>query len=377
MENNIESNNLIYQIGLTKIDGIGNVLAKKLLEEFGSVENIFKASGKQLLSVRGISKNITNSILNSQVLVDAQKEVDFVVKNNINILFFNSPNYPLRLRECIDAPILLYYKGTANLDSKKIISIVGTRNASDYGRIFCESFLKELSSIFPDLLIISGLAYGIDINAHKAALQNSLPTIGVLAHGLDRIYPSVHRSVAVDMLKNGGLISEFNSGTEPDKFNFVRRNRIIAGLSDATIVVESNKKGGSLITADIANSYDREVFAVPGRIIDKESIGCNMIIEQNKAILLASVDSFIKQMRWDQDIIQSSQKKVNQRTLFPELDTKEQIIYDLLLNLSKPTHFNFISNQTGIPISSLMSLLINMEMKDVIISKPGNYFLIK
>lgn len=370
----IDTTKLLYQIALTQIDGVGDVLAKNILEVVGSAKEIFESSKKALTSIKGISDKLVNEILNPTVLIKAEKELEFVLKNKIQTYFFTEDNYPYRLKECSDSPILLYFKGNTDLNAQKIISIVGTRKSTNYGNLFCSNFIKELSYNFPDILIVSGLAYGIDIEAHRAALNNDFNSIAVLAHGLDRIYPSAHRRTAIEMLEKGGILTEFTSNTEPDKFNFVRRNRIVAGLSDATIVVESGTKGGSLITADLANSYNREVFATPGRITDKESIGCNMLIEQNKAILLQSAESFIKQMQWDVASKQTTSPKIVQHSLFFDLDDQEQQIYDLLSSTDEPLHSNFISNQVGISVSSLLSILISMEMKELIINTPGSFY---
>lgn len=367
------SSKLLYQIALTQINGVGDILARNLLEQIGDEEAIFKSSARELIAIKNFSNSLAKEILNPEVLRKAEKEVEFVIKNNIKTYYFNDSDYPSRLKECPDSPILLYYKGNADLNEKKVISIVGTRKSNSYGHDFCNQFIEELSDLYPDLLIVSGLAYGIDIEAHKSALKHSLPTIGVLAHGLDRIYPSAHRNTAISMLDKGGLLTEFISKTEPDKFNFVRRNRIVAGLSDAVIVVQSGNKGGSLITADMANSYNREVFAVPGRITDKESVGCNNFIEQNKAILLQSADSFIKQMQWD--VMKSSKPK--QQKLFLNLTSEEQLIYDLLQS-EDFLHIDILSMQTGIQLSSLSSILLMMEMNGVLKAIPGrNYQLIK
>lgn len=246
---------LLYQIALTKIKGVGDIIARNLLEIIGDEEAVFKSTKKELSTIQGISSKLINEILNPDVLKLAEKELNFIERNKIQTFFIKDEDYPIRMKDCMDAPILLYFKGNSTFNPTKVIGIVGTRKSTHYGNSFCNDFLSELSVYFPDTLIVSGLAYGIDINAHNAALKSNLPTIGVLAHGLDRIYPSAHRNTAVEMLENGGLLTEFSSGTEPDKFNFVRRNRIIAGMADAVIVVESDTKGGSLITADIANSY--------------------------------------------------------------------------------------------------------------------------
>ncbi len=370
MNNN--SAKLLYQIALTQINGVGDVLARSLLDEIGDEEAIFKSSKKQLMAIPNFSTYLANEILNPDVLSKAEKELEFVTKNNIQTFFYRNEDYPYRLKECVDAPVLFYYKGKANLDESKVISIVGTRKSNNYGNDFCDNFINDIASAFPDILIVSGLAYGIDIQSHKAAVKAGVSTIGVLAHGLDRIYPAAHRKVAVEMLDRGGLLTEFVSQTEPNKFNFVKRNRIVAGLADATIVVQSDTKGGSLITADLACSYDREVFAVPGRITDKESAGCNILIEQNKAMILLSAEQFIKYMQWDI----KGKVQPRQQELFIELTTEEQSVYDVLLK-DESVHINMLSRQTNLSLTSLLPLLLMMEMKGLIRALPGsNYQLV-
>ncbi|SHG34121.1 DNA-processing protein DprA [Dysgonomonas macrotermitis] len=360
---------LLYRIALTQINGVGDILARNLLDEIGDEEAIFKSTKKELMSIKNFSVHLAQEILNPEVLRKAEKELEFVNKNNIQTFFYMDEDYPYRLKECADAPILLYYKGKADLNARKIISIVGTRKSSSYGTDFCDRFIEDIASVFPDILIVSGLAYGIDIQSHRAAVKENISTVGVLAHGLDRIYPAVHRKTAVEMLEKGGLLTEFISETEPDKFNFVKRNRIVAGMSDATIVVQTDMKGGSLITADLANSYDREVFSVPGRVTDRDSAGCNMLIEQNKAILLQSAESFIKHMQWDL----KSKIQPKQQELFLDLTKEEQAIFDLLSG-EDSLHVNFLSAQTSITLSSLLSTLLLMEMKGLVRAVPGGNY---
>lgn len=370
---NNHSTKLLYRIALTQINGVGDILAKNLLDTFGEEEAIFKAPKRQIAAAPGFSASLADRVLNPEVLRKAENELNFALKNEIRTFFFTDDDYPYRLKECTDAPLLLYYKGNANLDNPKIISIVGTRKPNNYGYDFCDRFIEEIASAFPNILIVSGLAYGIDIQSHKAAIKAHVPTVGVLAHGLDRIYPGTHRQIAVDMLENGGILSEFVSNTEPEKYNFVKRNRIVAGLADATIVVQSDIKGGSLITAGLADSYDREVFALPGRITDKESAGCNMLIEQNKAITLLSAEQFILRMQWDV----KSKVQPRQQELFIDLSADEQVIYDLLLH-EDSMHVNLLSVQANLSLPSLLPLLMMMEMKGLVRPAPGgNYQLIK
>ncbi|GAB6012600.1 DNA-processing protein DprA [Viscerimonas tarda] len=365
-----EESNLLYRIALTKINGVGDVIARNLLNIVGDEEAVFKSSKKSLMKIQNISHKLVDEILDANVLRRAEEELKFVEKNKIQALFIRDEAYPLRLKDCTDAPILLYYKGNTDLNAQRIISIVGTRKSTDYGSRFCEDFLHNMASYFPEALIVSGLAYGIDIQAHKLSLMEKLPTIGVLAHGLDRIYPQVHRKIAVEMLENGGLLTEFSSKTEPDKHNFVRRNRIVAGMADAVIVVESGAKGGALITAEIANSYNKEVFAVPGRVTDPSSIGCNTLISDNKALILQSTEHFIQQMNW------AGNKKTvtpRQQSLFLDLNTEEQAIYDALTGCENK-HVNQLAIEIGIPVTQLFFTLLDMEMKNIIKPLPGGVY---
>lgn len=361
----------LYQIALTQIVGVGDITARNILQVIGDEEAIFKST-KKTLQRAGLTPKLISEIQNPEVLQKAEKELAFVEKNNIETFFITNKKYPHRLRDCADAPVLFYFKGAAEFNADKIISIVGTRQSTSYGNNFCDTFLKEISERLPDVLIISGLAYGIDIHAHRAALKYNLQTIGILAHGLDRIYPSAHRQTAVEMITNGGLLSEFPSNTEPDRFNFVRRNRIVAGMADAVIVVESDEKGGSLITAEIANSYCKDVFAIPGKITDKYSRGCNKLISSHKADLFKSTEYFIEQMSWDS---QSGKKKKlpKQQELFVNLSADEQAVVDKL-TLNETLHIDSLSRELGIPAYQLFSLLLEMEMKGIIRTMPGNIY---
>lgn len=365
------TNKSLYQIALTQIKGVGVTLARNLMEVMGNEEEVFKGSISKLEKIPRISKRLISEIRNPSVLRRAEKELEFVTKNNIHLLFFTNKNYPQRLSNCVDAPILIYGKGNNDFNRKKVISIVGTRKSSRYGQDFCNEFVKEISSKFPDLQIISGLAYGVDICAHRAALKNGLSTIAVLGHGLDRIYPHVHRQTAVEMIKNGALLTEFPSETNPDGHNFVRRNRIVAGMSDAVIVIESASKGGSIITADIANSYFREVFALPGRIHDKSSIGCNKLIFENKAILLQSIEQFISHMGWGEDEEKHSTPK--QQELFSEMTPEEEKI-QRLLNENGSMQVNALSIELNTPLSELLMTLLELEMKNIVRVLPGGMY---
>lgn len=365
------SDKRLYQIALTQVVGVGDIIARKLLQIIGDEEAIFKSNRKSLINT-GISSKIADEILNTKVLERAEKELNFVEKNKISTYFISDKDYPHRLKDCSDAPMLLYFKGNVDFNTEKVISIVGTRKSTNYGNSFCDSFLKDISSAFPDTLIVSGLAYGIDIQAHRSALKYNLPTVGVLAHGLDRIYPSVHRQTATEMIHNGGLLSDFPSETEPDRFNFVKRNRIVAGIADAIIVVESDEKGGSLITAEIANSYCKDIFAIPGRMNDKYSQGCNKLISSHKADLFQSTEYFLQQMGWD-DESTKKKKSPRQQELFITLTSEEQAIVDSL-TANESLHIDTLARELNTPAYSLFSILLDMEMKGIIKNLPGNLY---
>ena len=361
----------LYQIALTQIKGVGDIIARNLLQLIGDEEEIFKLNRKALIN-KGITPRLADEISDPEVFRRAEKELSFIERNNISTYFINEKAYPHRLRDCTDAPVMLYFRGGCDFNKQKVISIVGTRRSTPYGNNFCESFLEALSSALPDTLIVSGLAYGIDIQAHRMALKYSLPTIGVLAHGLDLIYPSAHRQTAQEMILDGGLLTEFPSQTEPDKHNFVRRNRIVAGMADAVIVVESDEKGGSLITSDIANSYCRDVFALPGRITDRYSRGCNKLIASHKADLFQSTEYFLHQMGWDD---QSAKKKKapGQQDLFLVLTTEEQVVVDKLKG-QESLHIDQMARELGVPAYQLFTTLLELEMKGVIKNLPGNLY---
>ena len=364
------TNKSLYQIALTQIKGVGVAHARNLMEFMGDEEEIFKGSISKLEAIPRISKRLISEIRNPEVLRKAEKELEFVIKNNLHLIFYTDEKYPQRLNNCVDAPILMYAKGDVDFNREKVISIVGTRNSTRYGNDFSREFIKELSLKFPDVQIISGLAYGIDICAHRAALENGLSTVAVLGHGLDRIYPYVHRQTAIEITKNGALLTEYPSETNPDGHNFVRRNRIVAGMADATIVMESGTKGGSLITADIANSYFREVFALPGRIHDKMSYGCNKLISENKALLLQNTENFISQMGWVMD-----ERKIlpRQTELFHDLTPDEEKVYEILKK-DRPKQLNNLSIELNVPLTELLMTLLELEMKNIVTALPGGMY---
>lgn len=351
-------------IALTQVPGIGHIWARKLVEGMGSAVDVFRLRHELLRRVPGVSARIVEALDCPQALSRARAEYDFLCKNRLRCLTFYDEDYPVRLRECEDAPIVLFYKGTADLNAVHIINMVGTRNATDYGTEICATFLRDLKELCPDVVVVSGLAYGIDISAHRNALANGLPTVGVLAHGLDRIYPSLHRKTAVDMLSQGGLLTEFLSGTTPDKCNFVSRNRIVAGMCDATLVVQSAEKGGSLITAELAEGYHRDTFAFPGSVFDEYSKGCNQLIRDNKAGLLLSAGDFVKAMGWD-GASKKSGKKTVQRALFLDLTEEEQQVVDTLTRYGE-MQINSIVVESGIPIQKMNAILFELEMKGVL-----------
>ena len=318
------SHELTYRIALTLVPNIGAVQARLLVTHFSNAKNIFTASVKELENIEGIGTVRAKSIKSFTDFSEAEKEIAFVEKHKIQTLFLTDDQYPKRLLHCYDAPTLLYYRGNADLNASKIINIIGTRTNTDYGKQVSEQLIEDLQSL--QVTIVSGLAYGIDAIAHKAAVQNSLPTIGVLAHGLDKIYPPQHTPLAKQMLLNGGLLTEFGRETKADKHNFPKRNRVVAGMCDATIVIETADKGGSMITAELANGYNRDVFAFPGKTTDIKSGGCNQLIKNNKAMLLTDAEQLIDWMGWKE----KKTKAKKQKELFIELSADEQIIINIL-----------------------------------------------
>lgn len=358
---------LFNLLALLKVDGVGDILGKKLLNSFGDASAIFKAKNSQLAAVDGIGSVLMKNIKDKSVFEKAEKELSFIKKNNIEVSFFQDVNYPERLKHCIDAPILIFTAGNLNLKNKKVISIVGTRQITSYGTEFCKKFIEDLALLDP--VIVSGFAYGVDIVAHQLAMDYNLQTIGVLAHGLNQVYPKTHKKYMARMEENGGFITEFWSSSNPDKENFVKRNRIVAGISEATIVIESADKGGSLITANMANDYNRDVFAVPGRITDRYSQGCNDLIKTQKANVLTSAADLVYVLNWDID----KKPKVIQKQLFIDLNTEEQKVYDFLHKNGKEL-LDIIAIECGIPIFKLSGILIEMELKGAIRPLPGKLF---
>lgn len=366
------TNNLKYKIALSLIPKVGHITAKKLVAYVGDYEGVFKESKKNLLKIPDIGQTLANNIVHTNVLPLAEKEIEFIEKNNIRVIFYLDEEYPERLKHCIDAPILLYTKGELSLNQRKVLSIVGTRKATDEGVSFCTSLVSALADRGHNPIIVSGLAYGIDATAHKAALDNNLATVAVLGHGLDIIYPASHKSLANKIMDNGLLITDFPSKSKRDKNNFVKRNRIIAGLSDATIVVESGEKGGALITADIANSYNRDVFAVPGRVMDTHSKGCNQLIKTNKAALLEKVEDIEYLLGWEPEN-KPNQKDI-QRNLFVELNDEEKIIVDILKSNTKELPIDTICLKAQLPTSKVSPILLELEFKGILKTLPGKTY---
>jgi DNA processing protein len=366
----MDTNQLRYKIGIGLIPKIGPVLTKRLVAYCGSAEQVFRAKKAALARIPGIGEKIAEYIITNRKLDVADIEIDFIDRNQIKALFYLDDNYPERLRQCEDAPVVLYIKGDTLLNRKKVISIVGTRNPTDYGRNLTRELVEELSVTYPDVLVVSGLAYGIDICAHKAALRNNLDTVAVLGHGLSRLYPASHREVASQIARKGALITEFLHDEKPESINFVKRNRIIAGLADATLVMESGEHGGALITADIANSYNRDVFAFPGRVSDPYSTGCNRLIKTNRAALLENFADLVYQMGWQQA---GKQPEILQKSLFLELSEDESSLVTLLRNNISLT-IDQIALHAGMPVSKVSSQLLNLEFKGVVKCLPGKVY---
>ena len=362
---------LKYKIWLTLVKGVGPLVSKKILSVIGDEEEIYKASPKALASIPGVGRVLSSEVQRSKdLLTRAEQELEFAQRNGIDILHYKDVRYPSRLLECPDSPTVLYSRGTADYNGSKVVGVVGTRKMTEYGRMLCESIIQNLSVSHPDLMVVSGLAYGVDVCAHRKALECSLPTVGVVGHSLEHVYPAAHRQVAQQMMASGGaLLSEYVSGTFIDRNFFVARNRIIAGMSDCVLVVESGEKGGSLLTAEFANSYHRDVFACPGRVGDYYSVGCNKLIRQNKAALVTSAEDIDYLMNWDQSTLPSAV----QLSLFPELEGDSLRVAELLKN-GDALQMNDLARALQLPIHRLSSLLFELEFAGVVSSLPGNRY---
>ena len=358
---------ILYQIAITLIPGIGDISGKKFIAYCGSAEAVFKETKKTLEKINGMREVTVDALCSPKDLLKrAEQEVEFIEKNGIKPLFYLDSDYPRRLLQCDDSPMMLYFKGNTNLNACRVVAVVGTRNITDYGKENCIQLVNDL--VDDHVLIVSGLAYGADTTAHRTAVKTGIPTVGVLGNGFQQIYPAANKKLASEMLANGGLLTECMSGTLPDRENFPRRNRIIAGMADAVIVVESALKGGSLITADLANSYNRDVFAFPGRIKDIYSQGCNYLIRTNRAHLMESVANLRYVMRWEH-----RQTDEHQTALFRELTKEEKLIMDCFIGKIVVNLDDLIVN-TGLPTTKLASLLLNLEFDGIVMALPGKRY---
>jgi len=361
------NNDLLYRIAITLIPGVGDVNGKTLIAYCGSPEAVFSEKKPALLKIPGIGTTTVNSILSHDVFHRAEEEIVFIEKNEIEPLFYLDNDYPARLLNCADGPMMLYYKGTASLNTKRVISVVGTRRATNYGKRHCD----ELIRFFRDrnVLVVSGLAYGIDSCAHRKSFEYGIETVGVLGHGLDRIYPAQNRKLAAKMLEHGGLLTEFRSNTKPDRENFPKRNRIVAGMADAVVVIESGRRGGALITAELANSYNRDVFAIPGRLDDEMSQGCNFFIKTNRAALCEKGEDIAYIMGWDDKPV----AKKRQPELFINLSDEESSILNLIRE-HKEISVDQIVIKSGYPTSKVAEILLNLEFEGIVRSQPGKIY---
>lgn len=364
----LSKNELRYTLALQRVPNLGDASAKKLIHHVGSAEGVFSEDPHKLLKIDGIGASKLKALNDRSVIDEAESELRFVEQNEIAYSYYQDVTYPERLKHCLDGPLLFFHKGNIDLKNKRIISIVGTRSITTYGKAFCEKLIAELVPLDP--VIVSGFAYGVDITAHKAALKHGLQTIACLAHGLNQIYPRSHKNYVEKVKDHGGLITEFWSDDPFDRTNFLRRNRIIAGISEATVVIESGEKGGSLVTADIANSYNREVFAVPGRATDLQSVGCNYLIRTQQAHLITSSSDLVFMLGWK---LKPTRSPVVQTRLFDDLSEAEQKIVDYLQQRDKEL-LDSIALGCGIPAFAAASLLLTLELKGVVQPLPGKQF---
>lgn len=359
----------LHDIALTLISGIGPVSARSSIEHFGTSKEVFNQPVKDLVATGIFSLRQAQALRDNEVMQKAEAELKFIEKNNIKVSPFYSSDYPFRLKQCHDAPVLLYSKGPASPGVRRVISIVGTRHATDYGKQLTYHLVRDLQPY--GVTVVSGLAYGIDAAAHKACLEFDIPTIGIVAHGLDRVYPYEHRNLAAQMTEQGALFTEFPSGVRPDRENFPKRNRIVAGLADVTVVIEAAVNGGALITADLAVSYDRDVFAFPGRVNDLYSVGCNELIRANKAALATSAADIVNAMNWEDN---TTHKQAVQAQLFmPELTRDEEKIMGMLRSVEAAS-MDELSITLQIPQSRLAMGLLSLEMNGLIFAMPGKYY---
>lgn len=361
---------LEYKIALSLFPRIGAINARKLVAYLGSVEAVFEMPEKEMKLISELTPNLIKNVISNreQVLERARNEIEFINKYKLKTFFYLDKTYPKRLSLCEDAPIIMYMKGDINLNSPRIISVVGTRKSTESGRELTNELIGGLKDKGIEILVVSGLAYGIDVAAHKAALKHQLPTIGVMGHGLNTIYPAAHTSIAKEMVaKNGALLTDFTSNSAIDPGNFLRRNRIVAGLADCTIVVESAAKGGALVTADIADSYNRDVFAFPGRPTDQYAAGCNSLIKNNKAGLIENSADLMALMGWE-----PNQKPFQSQLIIDFSPEEKQIV--TILNSCEIATSDYISRQSNLSIPIINSILLDLEFKNVVKSLPGNRF---
>jgi DNA processing protein len=365
----MSENLLLYRIALSDLPGVGDINARKLLEYLGDAEAVFREPARNLTRIPGIGTKLAGYIKSGSSLSRAEKEAEFIARHNITPLWYQDDDYPARLKECADSPILIFSRGNIHPSATRVLSIIGTRSATRRGKEICESVISDLASSHQSLVIVSGLAYGIDIAAHKAALRYGLPTLGIMAHGFGTIYPQVHAATAREMIEKGGLITDFLSDEPPDRNNFLKRNRIIAGMADATLVIESGVKGGAMVTADIAISYAREVFAVPGFPGEKYSAGCNLLIKSNKASLTEKAEDIEYFMGWEKE----QKAAPGQQILFSDMTPLEKEIAALIYQHQYLTG-DQIGEMLGTPAHRLSSALLSLQFSGRISALPGNIY---
>lgn len=365
---------VLHCLALQQMPGVGLISARVLYDVFGSAADVFARRAELVHYTQPAQRRLLNQLDNPDAFRRAERELEFAQKNGIDAICIGDRRYPSRLRECPDAPLVLFFKGDTDLNALRVVSMVGTRKATDYGRQLCNDFVRDLKALCPEVLIVSGLAYGIDIATHRVALDNGLSTVGVLAHGLDRIYPPVHRGTAIEMLRQGGLLTEYMSETNPDRQNFVQRNRIVAGMADATVVVESAVKGGALITAGLSADYHRDCFAFPGRVGDPCSQGCNALVRDNKAALILSAEDFVKAMSWDLSPANRQVPQAIQRQLFLDLSPDEEALVAALRSHRDGLQINLLVIEADMPINRVSALLFELEMKGVVKALAGGVY---
>jgi len=362
-------NELLYKIAITKVPKVGPITTKNLVSYCGGARNVFEATQKELIQIPGIGRTLAENIRNHNILEEAEKELEYIKANKIQCLFYTDDKYPQRLKHYNDSPALLYFKGNAELNHHRIVSIIGTRTPSAHGKAICEEIVEELKAY--NVLIVSGLAYGIDVTAHRKSVLMKIPTVGVLGNGFGTIYPYEHRKVSDEMIENGGILTEYTHLQGPDREHFPMRNRIVAGMCDALIIVETKKKGGSMITAELANGYNKDVFAIPGRARDKRFGGCNFLIKNHKALLVESAEDIINTMRWEQ----FEKNKNIQKQLFVELSGKEQSVVDILKSENEVS-IDKISYTAQMQPSEVSSLLLELEFKGLVKTLPGKRYML-